>query len=549
MKIFLTAAVLFLSETQYSCAAKARDYLNRVKGKDEIQSSLGDSVVKETQRHVSDPDNRVVIETYLDQILDHFDAKGGREDTFLQRYFYSDDFVSKDPEYSGKTYAFLCVGGEGPDLDFGVLINSVHCSGDMIETAQAMHDQGHSVHLFALEHRYYGYSYPDFQTGSAVSNENLTYLSSKQALADIAHFISYMNGEIKDEVTQQARSLKHFLEPFGHQDGHNGVDRWITFGGSYPGMLSAWARLKYPHLIFAAVSNSAPVQPKLDFAGYYSVVQNDLKYKEIGGSDDCLAFIKEGHEDIKEALFGEGSDAEARSRLASMFNICDEKALEDDMNARIFAGDGVIDIPAQENDPSCTESLCDIEKICDHITRSEYVEPVDVLADISNKQRRGECLVVDWKGTLQYLASPAARFEGIRSWLWQTCTEFGFYQTCESVEDCPFTPVHVVSQDLQICEVAFGISADRVKENVQNTIEYYGGRDLETSRVLFVNGDVDPWTAEAITSDKHFPTLWVPEASHHFWTHVPESSDSIWVVAARELIQVQIQSWLNEESQ
>ena len=37
--------------------------------------------------------------------------------------------------------------------------------------------------------------------------------------------------------------------------------------GSYPGMISAWARYQFPHLIYASVSSSAPVQPTLDFPG------------------------------------------------------------------------------------------------------------------------------------------------------------------------------------------------------------------------------------------------------------------------------------------
>ena len=28
-----------------------------------------------------------------------------------------------------------------------------------------------------------------------------------------------------------------------------------------------------------------------------------------------------------------------------------------------------------------------------------------------------------------------------RSWFWQTCTEFGFYQTCVPGSDCPFLTV------------------------------------------------------------------------------------------------------------
>eukprot|EP00957_Ditylum_brightwellii_P005997 454247-Ditylum_brightwellii.AAC.1 len=52
--------------------------------------------------------------------------------------------------------------------------------------------------------------------------------------------------------------------------------KWVTFGGSYPGNLAAWARLKFPHLVYAGVSNSAPVQAKVDFYEYNEVVASDL---------------------------------------------------------------------------------------------------------------------------------------------------------------------------------------------------------------------------------------------------------------------------------
>ena len=74
--------------------------------------------------------------------------------------------------------------------------------------------------------------------------ENLLYLSSEQALADLASFITHMS----DQMSLQGA-------------------KWIAFGGSYPGALAAWIRLKYPHLIHASVATSAPIKAQLNFPG------------------------------------------------------------------------------------------------------------------------------------------------------------------------------------------------------------------------------------------------------------------------------------------
>lgn len=80
-----------------------------------------------------------------------------------------------------------------------------------------------------------------------LSTKNLQYLSSNQALADLAYFISSMNDKYK----------------------FNKEVKWVAFGGSYPGSLAAWLRLKYPHLVHAAVSSSGPLLAKVNFMGMY----------------------------------------------------------------------------------------------------------------------------------------------------------------------------------------------------------------------------------------------------------------------------------------
>lgn len=43
--------------------------------------------------------------------------------------------------------------------------------------------------------------------------------------------------------------------------------KWVTFGGSYSGAMSAWMRLKHPELIDIAMATSGPVQAEYDYVG------------------------------------------------------------------------------------------------------------------------------------------------------------------------------------------------------------------------------------------------------------------------------------------
>ena len=106
---------------------------------------------------------------YFNQRLDHFsnDAMITTTTTtssyFKQRFFYSPRYATfsggggggprgnRGKKRAAAPLAFLCVGGEGPDMDSSVLIDSVHCTGDMIGLAEKLHvEHGREVHLFAL---------------------------------------------------------------------------------------------------------------------------------------------------------------------------------------------------------------------------------------------------------------------------------------------------------------------------------------------------------------------------------------------------------------
>ena len=84
--------------------------------------------------------------------------------------------------------------------------------------------------------------------------DNLKYLNSEQALEDIVSFIQFIT---------TSRSL-------------TSANKWISFGCSYSGALSAWLRLRYPHLVYGAISGSSALRFKLDFFEYYEGIANSI---------------------------------------------------------------------------------------------------------------------------------------------------------------------------------------------------------------------------------------------------------------------------------
>ena len=136
------------------------DVLQRIKQQQQQQQQRQEGV-QLTQGGSSkgkDADAASDVETlYYDQRLDHFSKEDeGNSVNFKQRFFYTSRYVQSDKKNNEgkdkkKTLAFLCVGGEGPSLDTSVLVNSVHCTGDMIGLADKLfHEHNYDVHLFAL---------------------------------------------------------------------------------------------------------------------------------------------------------------------------------------------------------------------------------------------------------------------------------------------------------------------------------------------------------------------------------------------------------------
>lgn len=157
--------------------------------------------------------------------IDHFSYRN--TDKFNMRYFISKCY------YKDGGPIFFYTGNEGDLEDFATN------TGIMWDLAP----QFNATIIFA-EHRFYGKSQP-FGDKSYSSLANLGYLTAEQALGDYADFLIALKGGVPNNNTL----------PYVYSSD----TPVIAFGGSYGGMLAAWMRMKYPHLISGAWASSAPL--------------------------------------------------------------------------------------------------------------------------------------------------------------------------------------------------------------------------------------------------------------------------------------------------
>nr|GMC90387.1 lysosomal Pro-X carboxypeptidase-like [Ipomoea batatas] len=169
-----------------------------------------------------DNNNQLYDTKYFTQIVDHFTFTPQSYHTFQQRYLINDTYWGGAKKMAP---IFVYMGGEA-DIEL-----SAQNTGFMFDYAPNF-----NALLVFIEHRFYGKSFPGGDEEVKPNSTTLGYLSSTQALADYATLII----DLKKNLTATDSPV-------------------VVFGGSYPGMLAAWFRLKYPHVTIGALASSAPI--------------------------------------------------------------------------------------------------------------------------------------------------------------------------------------------------------------------------------------------------------------------------------------------------
>ena len=299
--------------------------------------------------------------SFFTQKQDHFDP--ANTNTWQQAFYVNSTFW--EGAESGAP-VFLCVGGEGPPLDGSVVVASPHCNVavEWLQETKAL--------MFAVEHRYYGCHNSSACPYKLTDKKPLQYLSSRQAIEDLAGFHEY------------ATSTYNLTT----------ANKWVSFGGSYPGMLAGWFRVVHPELVHAAVASSAPVVAILDMRGYNDVTAEAYAVESVGGSEACTAAIKTGHAKIGQLM----NTTTGREEIAAAFHGVNAESLATRAGQRNFAGEGVAQFPAQANDPACTDAGCNIALICSTMTNTTIGDEVARLAAVRNAQLESGVLQLHQRG-------------------------------------------------------------------------------------------------------------------------------------------------------
>lgn len=438
---------------------------------------------------------------YYDAIVDNTEDIS-KQKTWKQRFFMNDTY------YGGKgSPVFIWIGGESA-------LNEMYVDGGL---AMSEYAKKHKAMLIALEHRFYGKSTPTI----TMATHNLRLLTAEQALADAARFI--MNAH-------------EFLDP--RLEGA----KWIAFGGSYPGNMAAWLRTKYPHLVYGAFASSAPVRIVTNMYQYMEVVGQALKYY---GGEECYNSVKTA----MEAVAGYVKDIPGKARLSKDFEVCDElnfNSLTNDIATFEDSIMGVLQGITQYNHDSYKKQDLTVEKVCEKMKNS--TDKYKAYVDIVKLQQQGKCVESLFRKQIDRLRK--VEFDGksmSRQWTYQTCNEFGYFQTTSS-QSSPFKALTYLtlkySQD--ICNDAFGISVDP-QTNYMNA--RYGGLTIGGKRIFFTNGNIDPWHSLSVITklkDPSNPVIFMKGTSHCADSNPAHKDDPVDLKDARVTIQNVLDQWVRQ---
>ena len=373
-------------------------------------------------------------ENFFTQKIDHFDPSDNR--TYQQRYFVNSTFSKNNSKN-----LIVFIGGESELTPASIIKSSVR---KLAETTQST--------IVGLEHRFFGKSQPF----DRLSKENLRYLTVEQALEDLASFV-------KDQRTKYC--------------GDGKICDVLVVGGSYPGSLSSWFRLKYPHLANYSWSSSAPLNVKLEFPDYEASAIRS--FKEI--NEKCYENTKMIIDAFSEGIMADNKTVyDYLENSYSIPNTTNKVSIVSILTGFVFYG---IQYNSATHliDNYCLKNSGDTQ---DYNAFNEFFWNVSKQFSITPTSQ-------------DYLEmtdeDPYSDNSYMRCWTWMQCNQLGWFST-----PAGFTPsVLNLSYYDEVCKTLFDVDLPNMEMN-----KIYGGNNPDTSFVIYTNGGIDPWSSVSVNQTR-----------------------------------------------
>ncbi|PMD15664.1 putative serine peptidase, partial [Hyaloscypha hepaticicola] len=433
----------------------------------------------------------------FDQLIDHNDPALG---TFSQRYWWSTQFYG--PPGSP---VILFTPGEEPALDDYGRSYYLGYTADNTLTGQYAKAVGGAG--IVLEHRYWGNSTPV----SNLTVDNLRFLTIDQAIQDMVYF---------------ANNVKL---PFDHNGSAN-ADKcpWVLVGGSYSGALTAWTAVTSPGTFWAYHASSAPVQANQNLWTYFKPIQEGMP---ANCSKDMQLII----EFVDKILFN-GTQAEVLA-LKTLFSL---QTVEHNADFASLLIQGLWLF--QSGFPSFYPFCDAIEGVNANSTLIPDENGVGLEAAILNF---GAWMQPAGKPQLSIAAScgnisdcydtyngfgynnPTYNPNALagRAWWWLQCNEpLGYWQTGAPIGQTTLVSRLITSYYWQRQCLEYFPGANFSTNEDPFNAKYAGWNIANTTRLMFSNGEFDPWRSASVSSEfrpggplistPEMPIIQVPRGIH-----------------------------------
>ncbi|KAK0619056.1 putative serine peptidase [Immersiella caudata] len=382
--------------------------------------------------------------------------------------------------------------------------------------------------MIMLEHRYYGDSSPY----TVLDTQNLTHLSLDNSIKDLGHF---------------TRTVKLPFDDSGASNSQNAP--WVFVGGSYAGNLVAWTRKFDPDAFWAYHSSSAPVEAIYNFWAYYIPIQRGMPQncsKDLllisehvdnvieSKNETAIHELKdmfglatvEYHDDFAAAVGGitaKWQGIQRYSNYSEFFQMCDSIEGVRPVNWSNISADGV----------GLEKALANFARWYKHEELPGLCQQYDYDDDPDWNERLSTGCFDSHNATNVAMLDYRVDNTINRQWYWMLCNEpFGYWMlNPPRGHERSYMPFSVGEHYYQVqCDLYFpkqgnatyGSAAGKTAEQLNALTEGWGLKG--TTRLLWANGEHDPWRSASVSSEirpggpmqstPEAPVFLIPEAIH-----------------------------------